>query len=97
MLKLSEVFVVRSLQELLEAQFIDRLRNKPEVKLALHYLQLAARNKLERLANECLLVLRKNKEILVYTAAWNELLDKNPALLVDVFCGNEENVDELQE
>ncbi len=96
MLKLSEVFKIRSLQGMLENHFINRLNNKSDVKIALHYLQLAARNSLDNLKSECYSVLRQNKDILVYTSAWNELLDRKPSLLLDVF-DEEKKEEEINE
>ncbi len=97
LLKLSEVFKIRSLQAMLENHFINRLKNKLDVKTALHYLQLAARNLLDNLRHECYSVLRQNKDILVHTSAWNELLDRKPSLLLDVFDEEKEKEDEINE
>ena len=85
MLKLSEVFKVRSLAELVENFYINLLKSKDEIKVALAYLKLAARNQLDNLKKECYHVIRKNKQILICTAAWNEFLENNPRLLLEVF------------
>jgi hypothetical protein len=85
LLKLSEVFSVPSLQEFLGNYFIKKLEEKKDAKTALKYLQLGDRNNLPELKRKCISVLRKEKQILIHTTAWNEILGKNPALLLEVF------------
>ena len=85
LLKLSEVFSVLSLQEFLENYFIKKVEEKKDAKTALKYLQLSDRTKLEGLKLKCISVLRKEKKILIHTTAWNEILGKNPRLLLGVF------------
>lgn len=95
LLKLSEVFIVRSLQSLLESYFQKRLDERSsDVKLALQYLQLSARNKMDELKKDSYKILRAHKNTLIYSAAWNELLDKTPSLLIEVFDDNERVEDE---